>query len=140
MPEVAHDAQNEFWRPPAGQPVSLPSLVEVCDGCGSEFMVGSRFCHTCGAPRQAPAGATPGGRWTHYLEVQTIMQRLGLSGLALVALVAGLACVAGAVATGIIYTERTVLEWQAVQIYRIEWLLGATAAFAVGCLLKRSSK
>jgi len=40
--------------------------------------------------------------------------------------------------TGIIYTAATVLDWQAVQIWRVEWLLAAIGAFLVGILLKRT--
>jgi hypothetical protein len=31
------------------------------------------------------------------------------------------------------------LDWQAVQLWRIEWLLGATASFLAGILLKKSA-
>jgi len=31
------------------------------------------------------------------------------------------------------------IDWQAVQLWRIEWLLGAVAAFVAGCLLKKAS-
>jgi hypothetical protein len=43
-----------------------------------------------------------------------------------------------AVITGFLYTATTVLDWQAVQIWRIEWLLAALAIFAGGLLLKKS--
>ena len=36
-----------------------------------------------------------------------------------------------------VFSARTVLDWQAVQLWRIEWLLGAIAMFAAGVLLKR---
>jgi hypothetical protein len=32
---------------------------------------------------------------------------------------------------------RTAVDWQAIQLWRIEWLLGAVAAFIAGALLKR---
>jgi hypothetical protein len=32
-----------------------------------------------------------------------------------------------------------VLEWQAVQVYRIQWLLAAVAAFVGGLLLRKPS-
>ena len=38
--------------------------------------------------------------------------------------------------TGLVYTAATVLDWQAVQIWRIEWLLAAIAAFLAGILLR----
>jgi hypothetical protein len=36
------------------------------------------------------------------------------------------------------FTAGTVLDWQAVQIWRVEWLLGAAAAFLAGILLKKA--
>jgi len=36
------------------------------------------------------------------------------------------------------FTAATVLDWQAVQLWRIEWLLGAAVAFVAGILLKKS--
>jgi len=39
----------------------------------------------------------------------------------------------------LIYSAQTILAWQAMQYWRIEWLLGAIASFAAGCLLKKSS-
>jgi hypothetical protein len=50
MSEVVHNAQHEYWRPPAAQQsAATPVMVEACDRCGMEFMVGARFCHLCGA-------------------------------------------------------------------------------------------
>jgi hypothetical protein len=43
----------------------------------------------------------------------------------------------GALAVGVFFSARTVLDWQAIQIWRIEWLVGAVAAFAAGLLLKK---
>ncbi|HVO82617.1 MAG TPA: hypothetical protein VMT28_17950 [Terriglobales bacterium] len=134
MSEVVHNAQHEFWRPPAAQPSAAGSnLVEVCDSCGTEFMVGAHFCHACGATRQA----LPNRGWTRYLEFHSIKQGLGLSTASLVAFLLGLACALAALACGFIYSERNVLEWQAVQIYRVQWLLAAVAAFVGGLLLRK---
>ena len=53
MSNVVHDAQHEFWRPPVvPADAPRPARVEVCDSCASEFMVGSLFCHVCGASRE----------------------------------------------------------------------------------------
>lgn len=138
MSEVAPNTQHEFWRPPAVQPGAAGSnMVEACDGCGTEFMVGARFCHVCGAGRQAQA--LPGHGWTRYLEFHVIKQGFGLSTASLVAFLIGLACALAALACGFIYSERNVLEWQAVQIYRVQWLLAAVAAFVGGLLLRKPS-
>ena len=56
MAEVVHDAQQEFWRSPtvlepaveAALSAVAREMAEVCADCGSEFMIGARFCHACG--------------------------------------------------------------------------------------------
>jgi hypothetical protein len=35
---------------------------------------------------------------------------------------------------------KTLVDWQAIQFYRAEWLLGATAAFVAGILLKKPAR
>ena len=62
--------------------------------------------------------------------------RLGLPLASLVALVAGVICTLAAIGTGLIYTASTALDWQAVQIWRIGWLLAAVVALLAGILLK----
>jgi hypothetical protein len=140
MSDVVHDAQHEFWRPPAGQSATVkPGMVEACDGCGTEFMVGALFCHVCGASRAAQS--SPPVRWTLYLEFHHIKRALGLSTAALIAFLAGMACLfMAAIAVSMIYSVQTFNDFQAVQFYRIEWLLGAVAAFAAGLLLRKGSE
>lgn len=138
MADVVRDAQHEFWRPPvvAGE-AARPGLVEVCDGCATEFMVGSLFCHVCGASREARPATT--GHWALHLQFHNIQRTLGLSAASLVAFVVGMACLLMAgIAVGMIYSVQTFNDFQAVQLYRMQWLLGAIAAFAVGLLLKKS--
>ena len=137
MAEIAQGAKQEFWRPPiesAAAESAHAELVEACDQCGSEFMVGSRFCHKCGASRAESSVAQLRG--TSILPFATLGRRLGLPMAALLAFLAGIACLVGAATVGIVFSARTVLDWQAVQLWRIEWLLGAVAAFVAGCLLR----
>jgi len=54
-----------------------------------------------------------------------------------IAFLSGVVCVAGALAVSLFFGARTVVDWQAIQLWRIEWLLAAVAAFAAGCLLKK---
>ncbi len=142
MSDVLPNTQHDFWRPPvvaqaaSASSAVLPAMVEVCDGCGTEFMVGARFCHACGATRQAQALA--GQSWTRYLEFHNIKQGLGLSTASLIAFFTGLACVAAAILVGLIYSVQNFADFQAIQLWRMEWLLGAVAAFGAGCLLKRA--
>jgi hypothetical protein len=134
MSEVMHNTQREFWRPPAPQ---QDIVSAACEGCGAEFMVGARFCHVCGTARQGQTVARAGRNWTRYLEFHNIQLGLGLSTASLIAFFIGALCVLFTLATNWIYSERTVLEWQAVQAFRIQALLGAIAAFVAGILLKK---
>jgi len=159
MSEVAHNVERDFWRPPVvAPPVALESstkseMVEVCDRCETEFIAGSRFCHVCGATR-AEQGAShmlkswmrQGLNWVRHLEFHNIerwivaaRQRMGLPTAPLVAFLLGLVCLVGAIGVGVVFTVQTTLDWQAVQVWRIEWLLGASAAFLAGILLKKSA-
>jgi ribosomal protein L37E len=143
MAEAAQSAQHEFWRPPMLAATDLAGhadMVEACDRCGTEFIVDSRFCHTCGAGRAnlhltAAARLREKVTLAHFIGVG---ESLGLSTGAFLAFAVGILCFVGAIGVGFIFSARTVLDWQAVQLWRIEWLLGAVAAFVAGCLLKKS--
>jgi cytosine/uracil/thiamine/allantoin permease len=108
---------------------------ETCR-CGTEFIVSSIYCHSCGVRRPdlnaAPMLEIPGGA-----ELAWLGERLGLATPALIAFLVGALCVVGAVAVSVFFSVRTALDWQAIQLWRIEWLLGAVAAFMAGCVLKK---
>lgn len=74
--------------------------------------------------------------WLRYFHFHEIRIRIGLPTASLIAFVLGLVCVAGALLVGLL-TAKTLIDWQAIQMYRIEWLLAATAAFVAGILLKK---
>jgi len=138
MSDVVREVQHEFWRPPvAPAEGARPGMVEVCDGCATEFMVGSLFCHVCGTSR----GTRPvtASNWTRYVEFHNLKRALGLSTASLIAFFAGMVCmVMAGVAVGMIYSVQTFNDFHALQLYRMQWLLGAIAAFAAGLLLKKS--
>jgi hypothetical protein len=149
MAELAEQAQHEFWRPPmqaaAAEPAMRAERVEACDRCGTEFIVGSRFCHTCGALRPGSAQASRAWLKTGLKMVGAaakgfagLGEQLGLPTASFLAFLAGACCVLGALAVGVIFSTQKLIDWQAVQMWRIEWLLGAIAMFAAGVLLKRS--
>ena len=185
MAEAAQGTQQEFWRPPTPtlghevmQAESVPAMAEVCPRCNTEFLLGARFCHTCGVTRpvavtaeklaeskaagqmwdgfasrvretwnQLPLdrfklpdfGTLRMPTWLHYLHFHEIRTRIGLSTASLIAFVLGLVCVAGALLVGLL-TAKTLIDWQAIQMYRIEWLLAATTAFVAGILLKKNHR
>lgn len=139
MAEVAQQAQHEFWCPPmqaAPEGVGQSEMVEACDRCATEFIVGSRYCHSCGAGRPGLRGTSRLAETISLAWLSSLGERLGLSAAPLIAFLLGVVCVLGAAGVGIIFNARTVLDWQAVQMWRMEWLLGAVAAFVAGCLLR----
>jgi len=151
----------------------IPVMAETCPRCGTEFLLGSRFCHTCGGRR--PEGMSAGSKadaaafarlwektvartrsaftaipwrrvwnwstaptWLHYFHFREMQQRIGLSTASLIAFLTGMACVAGALLVGLLQAN-TLVDWQAIQIYRAEWLLAAVVCFVAGILLKKPS-
>ncbi len=140
MSHAAHNLDQEFWRPPVQntQVQEVNAAAEVCSRCQSEFVVGSRFCHVCGAPRD-PEPHVDKPSILHFLDLRLMGNALGLTIASLIAFILGIVCVIAAFVTGLIYSATTVLDWQAVQIWRIEWLLAAAVAFIAGILLKRTA-
>jgi len=138
MAEVADEARHEFWRPPLldSNPVIKLERSGTCIHCGTEFIVSSIYCHSCGAKRPPLNSAqiidVPG-----LAELTALGDRLGLTVPAVAAFVLGALCLIGALAVSIVFSVRTALDWQAIQLWRIEWLVAAIAAFVAGCLLKK---
>lgn len=141
MSEVIRDAHQEFWRPPQSQALSAANLADTCHRCGTEFMVGAAFCHICGLNRHTQQSA-PSGNWTKYLgflralEFSRMKDWLGLPLPALCAFIAGVAFMVAALAMGLVDVRDNTLDFEAVQLWRIEWLIAACAAFLAGVLLK----
>ena len=108
----------------------------TCHRCGTEFIVSSLYCHACGASRPGLNAARtleiPG-----FAELASLGERLGLTTPAVIAFLAGVLCVVGALVVSVFFSVRTTLDWQAIQLWRVEWLLAAIASFVAGCLLKK---
>ena len=142
MGEVANHVQHEFWRPPiqvASDAAASHEFIETCRRCGTEFIVSSRFCHACGVTRPELNGASRVMEIPGLAELSVLGEKLGLTTAALIAFLVGVVCVVGALTVGVVFGTRTLLDWQAIQVWRIEWLLGAISAFVAGSLLKKSS-
>jgi hypothetical protein len=75
--------------------------------------------------------------WAHYLHFHEIKRWIGLPTAPLIAFMIGLGCVAGAIGVSLFYRASNLAEFQAIQMWRIEWLLAATASFVAGILLKK---
>jgi len=81
----------------------------------------------------------PFPEWLHYLHFHEIKRWVGLPTAALIAFMIGLGCVAGALGVSLFFRASNLAEFQAIQMWRIEWLLAATASFVAGILLKNPS-
>jgi len=145
MSEVIDNAPQEFWRPPVVQSEAVvPAMVDVCNHCQSEFMVGAKFCHDCGAPRQRALSSYPAHIWTRsldwlkVLEFQNVKEWLGFSTASLIAFFAGIGCLLAAIAIGMIYSVQNLADFQAIQSWRMQWLLAALVSFVAGILLKQA--
>lgn len=142
MPDAVHNVKQEYWRPLNGsrQTVAEPVRSDaVCD-CGAEYLMGARYCHICGADRVPDMGLRQHGfNLVEWLDFGVIRQRTGFGTASLVLFFVGLACAIAALAVGFLYTANTTLDWQAVQIWRIQWLLGAAVAFLAAIALKRNA-
>ena len=130
---VVGSTSQEYWRPPNPQNMRVVPAPPgtACGRCGTDYSPGAHFCHLCGNERDARAAAKP-----RLPEPESRRCWLGLPVRCLVFFLLGLACMLGAVLTGIIYKAHTLVEWQAIQTWRIEWLLAAAAALLTGILLK----
>jgi hypothetical protein len=142
MSEVINKAEHEFWRPPLVAEASGPPAMAAACRCGTEFMLGSGFCHVCGSPRQLQ-NSPPQSIWSNVLQALNVLQfqsiklKLGLPTASLVAFFFGVACLFGALLTGFLFSAENFADFQAIQLWRMEWLLGAVAAFVAGILLKK---
>ena len=136
-----YDERQEFWKPAAAahpeQAVGATRAEQICQACGTDFVVGSRFCYVCGSDRHANLADTTISGVRAWFDFASLRDTLGLTNASLVAFILGCACMIAAVVTGFVFTATTLLDWQAVQLWRIEWLLGAVAIFAAGVLLKK---
>jgi hypothetical protein len=77
--------------------------------------------------------------WLRYLHFHEIKRSIGLPMPSLVAFMIGLGCVLGMLGVSLFYRASNLAEFQAIQMWRVEWLLASIASFVAGLLLKRPS-
>ncbi len=136
------EPRQEFWRPAINdqrsREVDRVLAQDTCARCSADYPLGARFCHVCGDERSLDETRVHRvSRIGGVFDVAQIKALFGLTIGSLIAFFIGVICVIAAVATGLLFTATTLLDWQAVQTWRIEWLLGALVAFAAGLLFKR---
>jgi hypothetical protein len=147
-----------YWKPVLGHPVehhepekrehsavvttddpkeTPASRGDVCQHCGTEFVVRSPFCRMCGW--RSESYDMHERRKASPLDFHALRRRLNLSTAALICFIAGFGAISAAACVGFIYSANTLIDWQAIQIWRIEWLLAAAVSLLCGILLNRKS-
>lgn len=166
MPRVTpnYEGRAEFWKPAVatrtegGTP--RDTVHPYCRSCGAECVPDSLYCHVCGSDRQADVDIESGRRVPTVVRLAfravarlashsvaavasrlaSLRDALGQTNASMAALLAGGFCLIAALVTGFFFSATTLLDWQAVQLWRIEWLLAAVALMTTGVLLKKQSK
>ena len=103
-----------------------------CKKCGTDLKLGAEFCHVC-------------GRWVFGSNLSRFMrgtrEALAQTGIELPVLICMMTAAVFAVISlfvGIRIDPKTIGEWQVIQYWRIEWLLGAILMLLFGVLLKKT--
>jgi hypothetical protein len=124
---------QEYWRPAdpdVARAIDVTVKEAFCWNCGTPYSAAAAYCQACGSARTAGPQVVPAaGRKTAALRL-----RLPLGSL--VFLIVGLGCFAAALLTGAIYRTDTLVDWQAVQVWRVEWLLAGCGAMLAAIVLR----
>ena len=134
------ETRQEFWRPAQDQLHTPAASIPTCAECGADYVIGSRFCHVCGAGRDERARSQSSAVADKLRAIRRLPELLNLSIASTVLFALGAFCAIAAIAVGFIYSAQTLVDWQAVQVWRIEWLLGSLIAFLAAQLLKSSGR
>lgn len=103
-------------------------------------MVGAAFCHLCGTNRHRTNGAAS-RNWAKYFEflgaidLAGVKNWFGLPLPSLCAFLVGIAFVIVALSVGLM-SVHDYSDFEAIQLWRMQWLVAACAAFLAGILLK----
>ena len=103
-------------------------------------MVGAAFCHICGLGRHRASAENSGSfsrqlGFLRVLEFSSIKKWFGLPVASLCAFLVGSAFLIVALTMGFM-SVHDFTDFEAIQLWRIQWLMAACAAFLAGLLLK----
>ncbi len=109
-----------------------PSVGFVaCPNCSATLPPDARFCLQCGKPLQATGAARP--PVVPGVQASWFPKRVNLA--VFISLLIGVGCILAALVTGVVFAQQNLVDWQAVQLWRVQWLLGAIAFFLLALLL-----
>jgi hypothetical protein len=142
MPLAAgRGSSQEYWRSPNPEIMRMVSPMPApssCWHCGADYAPAAHFCHLCGSEREKPFTiADDLDPAVDSKEAASVLDQLGLTVSSLIFFLLGMTCMVAALLTGILYKTDTLVDWQAVQFWRIEWLLASSAALLAGILLNK---
>jgi hypothetical protein len=141
MAEPTRELSQEYWRPApmTGSQTNGFQMLHneaFCTICGTPYAAGARFCHLCGLGREDDLQEEKRRPMMDWLDWGRIRDQTGLATLSLVCVLAAAVFMLATVMTGLVYNTATIAEWQAVQTWRIEWLLATVAALLAALLFK----
>ncbi|PSH04606.1 MAG: hypothetical protein CXZ00_07280 [Acidobacteria bacterium] len=143
MAEFTKDLSQEYWRPAPTPGNQLKAHVfqtlaneEFCPVCGTAYAAGARFCYFCGVRREDDLHIKSLMSNLAWLNFGRIREQFGLSKVSMALVLIAALFFMATVLTGIVYRTSTIAEWQAAQIWRIEWLLATVAGLLAAILFK----
>ena len=137
---TARSTAQEYWlpeNPHVAQLIESSAKREACRRCGVEYAPAARFCQACGRPRESGPMLAEASDAGSLVKTTSASRHRRISLAALVLFLLGVLCIAGAALIGAIFKADTMPAWEAIQAWRIEWLLAASATFLAGILLKK---
>jgi len=103
-----------------------------CKKCGTDLKLSAEFCHVC-------------GRWVFGSNLSRVMRgtcaalsQIGIELPVLICMATAAVFAVISLFVGIRINPKTIGEWQVIQYWRIEWLLGAIVMLLFGVLLRKS--
>jgi hypothetical protein len=141
MATAAGSTSQEYWRPSDPKVARVVTSIRgACRRCGTDYPAGARYCHSCGSARDGRKGELVLAAEKSQDESADSPHMFGLSVPCLIFLGLGIICALAAALMSVIYREDTLVDWQAVQLWRIEWLLAAAVSLLAGVLLKKTDR
>jgi len=145
MAEFSRDSSEGYWRPASAAGASFDrhglqtadTPTQFCTICAAPYSLGARFCSQCGLNREAVPHKAKWNLLSEWVDLDGIRERTGLSAISLVLAVLACICMLATIMTGLLYNTATLAEWQAVQTWRIEWLLASVASLLGALLFKK---
>ena len=103
-----------------------------CKKCGTDLKLGAEFCHVCGR-------WVFGSNLSRFMKgTRAAMSQIGMELPVLICMATAAVFAVISLFVGIRMDPKTIGEWQVIQYWRIEWLLGAIVMLLFGVLLRKS--